>query len=72
MAAKKKTKKRVASPQDRLLSIVQNDETLRKKLYAKFGRVRCYLYKYGRSIPNEKTAKVIEKITGIPASAWAA
>ncbi len=70
MAAKKKTKKRTASPADKLHNIIINDEVLRKKLYTKFGRVRCYLYKYGKSVPSEKTAKVIEKITGIPAAAW--
>lgn len=50
--------------------LILEDEKIRHRLYEKFGRVRCYLYKTGRSTPNPVTAKVIQKITGIPADSW--
>lgn len=69
----KKNSKRAAkkiSTSERFHNLIVKDEVVRKKLYAKFGRVRCYLYKTGRTTPNPDTAKIIEKITGISASAW--
>lgn len=73
MAAKKKKRTvRVKSNPEQFLDIIQTDDAARKKLYEKFGRVRCYLYKTGRSKPNEDTAKIIQKLTGnrIAAANW--
>jgi hypothetical protein len=67
-----RSKKRVVPVNVRFHNMILADDKIRTKLYAKFGRVRCYLYKTARSCPNPVTAKAIEKITGIPASAWAA
>jgi hypothetical protein len=65
----KRAAKKTTTP-ERFHALILKDDVVRKKLYAKFGRVRCYLYKTGRSTPNPETAKIIEKIAGIKAEAW--
>jgi hypothetical protein len=74
----KRVAKRTAKPSKivvpaqarRFHRLIVEDDKIRQKLYEKFGRVRCYLYKTGRSTPNPVTAKAIEKICGLPAAGW--
>lgn len=74
MATKKKSKKTARKLSNSALfhKLILEDDNVRQKLYKKFGRVRCYLYKTGRTVPNEDTAKVIEKLTGgkVKATGW--
>lgn len=70
MAAKKRSNKRVVPIHEKFHELLLSDDKLRRKLYEKFGRVRCYLYKTARSVPNPATAKVIQKITKLPADLW--
>lgn len=67
---KKRSSSRSTAVHEKFHKILLTDDKLRRKLYEKFGRVRCYLYKTARSIPNESTAKIIQKITGLPADSW--
>lgn len=62
-SAKKKTKTIKESNSDKLHRIIVEEPETRKKLYEAFGRVRCYMYKTGRTKPLDKTAKRIEKLT---------
>lgn len=68
----RKSAKRVPSNAAKLHQIIKTDAAARHKLYAAFNRVRCYLYKYGKSKPKPETAKKIEKLTGgrVAANAW--
>ena len=70
--AKRSSKRasRTTAVHEKFHKILLTDDKLRRKLYEEFGRVRCYLYKTARSSPNENTAKIIQKITGLPATAW--
>ena len=68
--SKRSPRKRTLPAYAKLHKLIVENDAVRKKLYAKLGRVRCYLYKTGRTTPSPATAKTLEKITGIRASSW--